>query len=58
MAADEVAEFYNRHPYPPPVQDLDAYLSSLQNSLARRAEHHLLWPSRDYFDDHAILVAG
>jgi SAM-dependent methyltransferase len=58
VAADEVAEFYNRHPYPPPVQDLDAYLSSLQNSIARRAEHHLLWPSRDYFDDHAILVAG
>ncbi len=58
MIPDEVAEFYNRHPYPPPVTDLDTYARSAQNLPARRGEHHLLWPARKYADDHSILVAG
>ena len=53
----KVANFYQRHPYPPPVDDLDAYRRSW-DGRRRRAESHLFWPSEQYRDDRSILVAG
>ncbi|HTU80719.1 MAG TPA: class I SAM-dependent methyltransferase [Candidatus Acidoferrales bacterium] len=55
--ASRVAEFYRRHPYPPPVDDLEAYRRTW-NDARRRAEAHLFWPSAPYREDRRILVAG
>jgi len=58
MASDEVTEFYDRHPYPPPVDDLDRYASAWSDGSRRRVNHHLMWPSMPLREDHRILVAG
>ncbi len=55
--AREVSEFYERHPYPPPVDDLAAYRKAWDDRR-RRADSHLLWPDEPYRDDRSILVAG
>jgi len=54
----EVKAFYERYPYPPPVDDLDAYRRRWQESQRRRADFHLFWPARAYREDYSILVAG
>ena len=56
--ADEVRAFYDRHPYPPPVTDLDDYRRRWQDKEIRRADYHLYWPARPYGDNLNILVAG
>jgi len=55
--AAHVSAFYETHPYPPPVDDLDAYRRSWDDHR-RRAESHLFWPSEPNRDDRSILVAG
>ena len=55
--ASQVSEFYQRHPYPPPVDDLEAY-RKLWDDRRRRAESHLFWPGEPYREDRSILVAG
>jgi SAM-dependent methyltransferase len=57
VAAD-VQDFYERYPYPPPVDTLDNYRRLWDDPHRRRAEHHLFWPDRSYREDHSILVAG
>lgn len=54
---DEVRAFYERHPYPPRVDDLQAYRQAWDDRR-RRAEYHLLWPAEPYREDRRILVAG
>ncbi|MET0165626.1 MAG: class I SAM-dependent methyltransferase [Vicinamibacterales bacterium] len=55
--AEVVRAFYEDHPYPPPVDDLEKY-RAWQDPQKRRAEYHLLWPSRPFEEDYSILVAG
>lgn len=55
---DTISRFYNAHPYPPPIDDLDAYRRSWSSGARRRVEHFRLWPSLPYRDDHSILIAG
>jgi SAM-dependent methyltransferase len=55
--AREVSAFYERHPYPPPVDDLEAY-RTLWTDDRRRADAHLFWPHEPYRDDRTILVVG
>ena len=55
--AEQVRSFYEHHPYPPPVDDLEKY-RAWQDPRKRRAEYHLLWPSRSFNESHSILVAG
>ena len=55
--AGEVSAFYERHPYPPPVDNLDRYRLAWDDRR-RRAEAHLFWPDQAYRDDRSILVAG
>jgi SAM-dependent methyltransferase len=54
---DDVGAFYESHPYPPPVDDLDAYRRAWDDTR-RRADAHLFWPAESYRDDRSILVAG
>ena len=53
-----VRSFYDRYPYPRPVDNLDKYRDLRQDRQRRRAEYHLLWPARSYKEDHSILIAG
>lgn len=55
---EAISRFYDRHPYPPPVEDLDD-VRDLWNDLdRRRADHHLLWPMQPFREDLDVLVAG
>jgi SAM-dependent methyltransferase len=54
---DEIAAFYDAHPYPPPVGDLDASLRGWDDH-ARRVDHFLHWPRVPYREDRTILIAG
>jgi len=56
--ADEVREFYDRYPYPPPVESLEKYRLLWQDRQRRRADYHLFWPARPYKEDQTILIAG
>ena len=55
--AARVGAFYEAHPYPPAVDDLEGYGRKWDDGR-RRAESHLFWPDRPYRDDRSILVAG
>lgn len=55
---DSIATFYEAHPYPPPVRDLDGYRDRWADSARRRVEFQRHFPAQT-FDEHLnILVAG
>jgi len=56
--AGEVQGFYERYPYPRPVDNLDDYRARWQDRSRRRADFHLFWPASPYREDYRILVAG
>jgi SAM-dependent methyltransferase len=56
--ADEVRDFYDRYPYPRPVDNLDRYRELWLEPSRRRADYHLFWPSAEYREDFSILIAG
>jgi SAM-dependent methyltransferase len=56
--ADPVEAFYDRHPYPPPVADLDALARQLDDRRADRVAHHLIWPHRPVDSIQSALIAG
>jgi len=56
--AAEVRDFYDRYPYPPPVDNLDKYQRLWQDQQRRRAEYHLFWPTRSFREEPSILIAG
>jgi|GEM_PF-6648658 len=43
--AEDVRAFYDTHPYPTPVEDLDDYRRRWQDDDRRRADYHLHWPT-------------
>ena len=55
---EEVREFYQRHPYPPPVENLDRYRERWDDTQRRRADFHLFEPAKPYREDRTILIAG
>jgi SAM-dependent methyltransferase len=55
---DEVRKFYQRHPYPPPVENLDRYRERWNDTQRRRADFHLFEPTKPYREDRTILIAG
>ncbi|MDJ0952329.1 MAG: class I SAM-dependent methyltransferase [Acidimicrobiia bacterium] len=57
-AGDPIADFCEKHPYPPPVEDLDGYRARWSDPAVRRAEHHLLFPDRAFTGELDALVAG
>ena len=56
--AEEVRDFYDRYPYPPPVDNLEKYRQRWQDRQRRCADYHVFWPTRRYREDKSILVAG
>src|SRR5262245_8528326 len=56
--ADDVRDFYDRYPYPPPVDSLGVYRERWLDEARRRAEYHLFWPAGSYREDFSILIAG
>ena len=56
--SDVISEFYNAHPYPPPVENLDRARDEWQDRSRHRAEYHLLWPNKPYRADLDVLIAG
>jgi SAM-dependent methyltransferase len=55
---EDVRAFYERHPYPPPIDSLEKYRSLGQDPQSRRVDYHLCWPLRPYREDLSILIAG
>jgi SAM-dependent methyltransferase len=58
QGGDPVAAVYERHPYPPPVSDLERYRHAWRDEPRRRAEFHLFWPAGTYRENLDILIAG
>ena len=56
--ADEVRAFYESHPYPAPLGDLDRHRILYRNPDRRRALSLLLWPTEKPRVNREILVAG
>jgi len=56
--ADAVRAFYESHPYPAPLRDLDRHRELYRNPDRRRALSLLLWPLEEPRTDREILVAG
>src|SRR5215472_5890816 len=56
--ADAVRTFYENHPYPAPLRDLDRHRELYRNPDRRRALSLLLWPTEKQRPDRKILVAG
>lgn len=54
-----VREMYERHPYPPVDEDIQAYKNGEAWLLeSPNPSFHLYWPARAYTDDLDILIAG
>jgi len=58
VPGDAVQAFYDRHPYPRPVADLERDRLLWRDPVRRRADYHLLWPTDPYREDEQILIAG
>jgi SAM-dependent methyltransferase len=56
--ADEVRAFYESHPYPAPISNLDRHRDLYRNPDRRRALSLLLWPTEKPPVNREILVAG
>ena len=55
---DPIYEFYTNHPFPPPIEDLERTREIWLDENVHHAEHHLLWPHKEYRADLDVLVAG
>ena len=56
--ADAVRVFYESHPYPAPLGNLDRHRELYRNPDRRRALSLLLWPTEQARANREILVAG
>jgi SAM-dependent methyltransferase len=55
---EEVRDFYEKMPYPAPVDNLDRDRDLYANPQRRRARFHLTWPTERPRANQEILVAG
>ncbi len=53
-----VQDFYERYPYPRPIDNLDKYRKRWEDRNRRRADFHLFWPHKPYTEERTILIAG
>lgn len=57
-ASDEVQQFYERRPYPPPLTTLQGHRELYEDPDRRRVQFHLMWPTEKPRGDLEILIAG
>jgi len=57
-ASPQVQDFYDRYPYPRPVDNLQNYGRLWDDYQKRVADFHLFWPAETYREDYSILIAG
>jgi SAM-dependent methyltransferase len=57
-AGEAIRAFYDRYPYPPPIDDLDTYRRRWQDLNRRRADFHLSWPEKPFAEARTTLIAG
>jgi SAM-dependent methyltransferase len=57
-SSDEVRAFYESHPYPAPLDNLDRHRELYRNPERRRVTSLLLWPTERPRPQRKILVAG
>src|SRR5437763_13981741 len=55
---DQVRDFYESHPYPAPIGNLDRHRELYRNPARRRALSLLLWPTEEQRGNREILFAG
>jgi SAM-dependent methyltransferase len=55
---DEVQDFYERYPYPRPIESLESYARFWEDPNRRRTDYHLYWPDKPYRENYSILIAG
>jgi SAM-dependent methyltransferase len=58
VESDEVRDFYERLPYPPPLASLDEHRALYSDPQRQRALFHRLWPAERPGGHQEILVAG
>ncbi len=58
MSSDPIYKFYTKHPYPPPIDNLDRAREVYQDENVLRSEFHLFWPDKEYRAEIDVLVAG
>ena len=58
QASPDVQHFYDRYPYPRPVDNLQNYGRLWDDDQKRVADFHLFWPGKTYREDYSILIAG
>ena len=56
--SDAVRSFYEGHPYPAPIDNLDRHRELYRNPDRRRAHSLMLWPTEKPRANRKILVAG
>jgi SAM-dependent methyltransferase len=56
--AEIVRDFYDRYPYPPPVDSLEKYRLRWRDPRRLCADFHLYWPATPYREDFSLLIAG
>ena len=56
--ADVVVRQYDRWRYPPPIQDLEAWVAGHWEWFDPVHAHRVLWPDREYKPELDILIAG
>ena len=58
VSNEEVRDFYERMPYPPPLTTLEDHRALYKNPMRRTAQFHLLWPTEPLRENLEILIAG
>lgn len=58
MSSDPIYQFYTKHPYPPPIDNLDRAREVYRDENVLRSEFHLFWPDKKYRAEIDVLVAG
>lgn len=58
ITGEAVRDFYERLPYPVPVNSLDEYRTRYNNPDHRRVRFHRMWPAKPLRGNLDILIAG
>ena len=58
VTLDTIRRFYEGHPYPRPIDNLDKFQEEWADPNRRRVEFHRFWFDRPFRENLTILVAG